>query len=75
MFNNATEVVLMRQGTRTVLAMQNHYQGPPSDFAMGAPIPRGAARGRGQDPTREVFAKIDTMGAPDCSTSTSAGAA
>jgi len=25
MFNNATQVVLMRQGTRTVLAMQNNY--------------------------------------------------
>jgi len=34
MFNDATQVVLMRQGTRTVLAMQNNYKGPPSAFAM-----------------------------------------
>ena len=34
MFNDATQVVLMRKGTRTVLAMQNDYQGPPQDFAM-----------------------------------------
>ena len=30
MFNDATQVVLMRDGTRTVLSMQNNYQGPPS---------------------------------------------
>src|SRR6188508_3425113 len=41
MFNDATQVVLMRKGTRTVLAMQNNYKGPPEAFAMvermGAP--------------------------------------
>ncbi|MCE9571540.1 MAG: DUF2330 domain-containing protein, partial [Deltaproteobacteria bacterium] len=33
MFNDATQVVLMRQGTRTVLSMQNDYRGPVDDFA------------------------------------------
>lgn len=33
LFNNASLVVLMRDGMRTVLAMQNNYQGPPADFA------------------------------------------
>ena len=32
-------VVLMRDGTRTVLSMQNNYQGPPEDFAMVVPVP------------------------------------
>jgi hypothetical protein len=32
-------VVLMRDGTRTVLSMQNNYQGPPQDFAMVVPVP------------------------------------
>jgi len=39
LFNNATQVVLMREGTRTVLSMQNAYQGPPEDFAMVVPVP------------------------------------
>ena len=39
LFNNATQVVLMRDGTRTVLSMQNNYQGPPQDFAMVVPVP------------------------------------
>ena len=37
---DATQVVLMRKGTRTVLSMQNRYEGPPSDFAMIVPVPR-----------------------------------
>src|SRR5262249_17857740 len=37
LFNNATQVVLMREGQRTVLSMQNNYQGPPESFAMVVP--------------------------------------
>src|SRR5678815_3093047 len=33
MFNDATQVTLMRMGTRTVLSMQNNYQGPAEAFA------------------------------------------
>ncbi|MBK9266216.1 MAG: DUF2330 domain-containing protein [Polyangiaceae bacterium] len=39
LYNNATQVVLMREGTRTVLSMQNNYQGPPEAFAMVVPVP------------------------------------
>ena len=35
LFNNATQVVLMREGTRTVLSMQNNYQGPPDELRDG----------------------------------------
>jgi hypothetical protein len=39
LFNNATQVVMMRLGTRTVLSMANNYQGPPESFAMVVPVP------------------------------------
>ncbi|MCA9691707.1 MAG: DUF2330 domain-containing protein, partial [Myxococcales bacterium] len=39
LYNNATQVVLMRDGNRTVLSMANNYQGPPQDFAMVVPVP------------------------------------
>src|SRR5690606_26120058 len=39
LYNNATMVVMMRDDTRTVLAMQNNYQGPPENFAMIVPVP------------------------------------
>ncbi len=37
--NGASTVVLMREGTRTVLSMQNDYQGPTEDFALVVPVP------------------------------------
>ena len=37
--NDATQVVLMRKGTRTVLSMQNNYKGPAEEFAMVVPVP------------------------------------
>lgn len=38
-FNNATQVALMRHGTRTVVTMQNNYLGPARGFAMVVPVP------------------------------------
>jgi MYXO-CTERM domain-containing protein len=64
MFNNATQVVLMRNGTRTVLSMQNNYQGPPTDFAMVIPVPVVLQETDVKTLTKDVFAKVDTMGAP-----------
>ena len=39
LYNDATMVVLMRDGQRTVLSMQNSYSGPMEDFAMVVPLP------------------------------------
>src|SRR5262245_47323156 len=64
MFNNATQVGRMRQGTRTVLSMQNNYQGPPQDFAMVIPVPVVLQETDVKTLTKEVFAKVDAMGAP-----------
>ena len=62
--NNATEVVLMREGTRTVLSMENNYQGPAADFAMVVPVPTVLHEGDVKTLPKEVFDKIDTMGSP-----------
>jgi uncharacterized protein (TIGR03382 family) len=64
MFNNATQVVLMRHGTRTVLSMQNNYQGPPTDFAMVIPVPTVLKEADVKTLTKDVFAKVDAMSAP-----------
>src|SRR5258705_13391393 len=64
MFNNATQVVMMRQGTRTVLAMQNNYQGPVQDFAMVVPVPVVLHEADVKTLPKEVFAKVDTMSSP-----------
>ncbi len=64
LFNNATMVVLMRDGTRTVLSMQNNYQGPPSDFAMVVPVPVVLQQENVKTLPRELFDRVDTLAAP-----------
>jgi hypothetical protein len=64
LFNNATQVVMMRQGTRTVLSMQNNYQGPPSDFAMVVPVPVVLQKENVKTLPHEIFARVDKLSAP-----------
>jgi len=64
MFNDATQVVLMRKGTRTVLAMQNNYKGPPQDFAMVIPVPTVLHEGDVKTLPLGVFEHVEQMGAP-----------
>jgi hypothetical protein len=64
MFADATQVVLMRDGTRTVLAMQNDYKGPLADFAMVVPVPVVLHEGDVRTLPKEVFDHIDALGSP-----------
>src|SRR6185436_1625452 len=64
MFNDATQVVLMRSGTRTVLSMQNNYKGPPEAFAMVVPVPAVLHEGDVKTLPIDVFKHVEQMGAP-----------
>src|SRR5262245_3830009 len=64
LFNNATQVVMMREGTRTVLAMQNDYQGPPEGFAMVVPVPVVLQKENVKTLSKEVFERVDKLTAP-----------
>src|SRR5438045_2308171 len=64
MFNDATQVVLMRSGTRTVLAMQNNYKGPPEAFALVIPVPVVLHEGDVKTLPKDVFQHVELMGAP-----------
>ena len=64
MFNDATQVVLMRDGTRTVLAMQNDYQGPLEDFAMVIPVPTVLREGDVKTQRSDVFDRVESLGSP-----------
>ena len=64
LYNNATQVVLMRDGTRTVLSMQNNYQGPPEAFAMVVPVPVVLQKENVKTLPREVFDRVDNLAAP-----------
>ncbi len=64
MFNDATNVVLMRDGTRTVLSMQNDYKGPLEDFAMVIPVPVVLHEQDVKTLPRTVFDHTDALGSP-----------
>ena len=58
LFNDATQVVMMRHGQRTVLSMQNNYQGPPENFAMVVPVPVVLQQENVKTLNASIFAKI-----------------
>ena len=62
--NDATQVVLMRKGTRTVLSMQNNYKGPAEEFAMVVPVPVVLQEADVKTLPKDVFARVEAMGAP-----------
>ena len=64
MFNDATQVVMMRAGTRTVFSMQNDYNGPVEDFAMVVPVPVVLKEGDVKTLPKSVFDHVDSLGAP-----------
>jgi len=39
LFNEASQVILVRDGNRTVIGMRNDFQGELMDFALVVPVP------------------------------------
>ena len=64
LYADATQVVLMRSGTRTVLSMQNDYKGPLEEFAMVIPVPTVLKKDDVKTLEKDVFARVESMGAP-----------
>ena len=64
LFANASQVVLMREGTRTVLSMQNDYQGPPASFALVVPVPVVLQKENVKTLPPEIFTRLDKLDAP-----------
>lgn len=64
LFNDATQVALMREGNQTVLSMQNRYDGPIKDFAMVVPVPQVLMEANVKTLDEDVFAKLDRLTAP-----------
>ena len=48
LYNHASQVVIVRDGPRTVLTMSNDFQGSLKDFAMVVPVPTVTASGVSQ---------------------------
>lgn len=64
LYNDATQVVLMRSGRRTVLSMQNNYQGPAADFAMVVPVPVVLKEKDVKPLDGAIFKRVNALSAP-----------
>jgi hypothetical protein len=64
LYNHASQVVMVRDGDRTVLSLMNDYQGEPSDFALVIPVPAILQQGQIHIGNRELFQRIDSYSAP-----------
>ena len=64
LFNEASKVVMVRDGERTVINMLNDYQGDLTEFALVVPVPVVLQKEDVKTPLRAVFDRIDTYSAP-----------
>ena len=64
LFNDASKVVMVRDGDRTVINMLNDYQGALEDFAMVVPVPVVLQKEDVKTPHRALFDRIDAYSAP-----------
>jgi hypothetical protein len=64
LFNKASQVVLVRDGKRTVLTMANDYQGDPKEFAIVIPVPTVVKKDAVQVADKAVIDHVDAYSAP-----------
>ena len=59
LFNEASQVVLVRDGNRTVISMLNDYSGPLSEFALIVPTPTVLTQGQVQVAEKTTFERLE----------------
>lgn len=64
LLNTASQVVVVRDGNRTVLSMLNNYRGALSEFALIVPTPVVLQRGQVRVAEKAVFEHLDAYSSP-----------
>lgn len=64
LFNQASQVVLVRDGDRTVLTMANDYQGDAQEFAIVVPVPTVLEKGQIHVGDPALIKHLDAFSAP-----------
>jgi hypothetical protein len=64
LFNEASQVILVRDDNRSVISMLNDYRGPLSDFALVVPVPHVLEQGQVQIGNKRLFERLDAYSAP-----------
>ena len=64
LFNEASQVILVRDGNRTVISMRNDFQGDLSEFALVVPVPVVLQKSQIHIGDPKTFERIDAYSAP-----------
>jgi Na+-translocating ferredoxin:NAD+ oxidoreductase RnfD subunit len=64
LYNRASQVVIARDGDRTVVTMSNDFRGDPSEFAMVIPVPTFIERRQIHVGDRAALEHLDAFTAP-----------
>jgi hypothetical protein len=64
LFNQSSQVVLVRDGDRTVLTMGSDFKGEPAEFALVVPVPTVLEREQIHIGDAKVVAHLDAYSAP-----------
>lgn len=64
LFNKASQVILVRDGSRTVISMLSDYRGSLDEFALVVPVPQVLKQGQIHVGERSTFERLDSYSAP-----------
>jgi hypothetical protein len=64
LFNKASQVIIARNGDRTILTMANDFQGAAKDFAMVVPVPVAIKKEQVHIGKRTTIDKLDAFSQP-----------
>ncbi len=64
LLNKTSEVIIVRDGDRTVLTMSNDFKGDVKDFAMVVPVPTVLRQDQIRLADADVFQKLDAYSGP-----------
>ena len=64
LYNQASQVIIARDGNRTVLTMSNDYQGEVKDFAMVVPVPVVLTEEQVHIGESKILERLDGFSAP-----------
>ncbi len=64
LFNEASQVIMVRDGNRTVLTMLNDYKGELTEFALVVPVPVVLKQNDIRVADKKIFERIDAYSSP-----------
>ncbi|MDE0518966.1 MAG: DUF2330 domain-containing protein, partial [Bdellovibrionales bacterium] len=64
LFNNASQVVLVRNENKTVISMMNDYEGSFKEFALVVPVPSVLKKEQVNVGEKKLFERVDSFTAP-----------